>query len=84
MAGLETGYRGDIWLDGQHLNGMPVHRRGVGLMFQDFVLFPHMTVAENVLFGLKMQRVSHKERETRLAEMLLLVGWGYQVLSSVM
>jgi ABC-type Fe3+/spermidine/putrescine transport system ATPase subunit len=55
IAGLEKPERGQVLWDGQDLAGVPVHRRGFGLMFQDYALFPHRSVAENVAFGLRMQ-----------------------------
>jgi thiamine transport system ATP-binding protein len=74
VAGLEPVARGSITWDGTDLAGVPVHRRGVGLMFQDGQLFPHRDVAGNVAFGLQMQRVSRAERARRIAELLELVG----------
>jgi len=72
IAGLETGYQGTIQLDGQSIDTIPIHQREFGLMFQDFALFPHMNVAENVAFGLKMQGV--KNYKKRVDEVLALVG----------
>jgi ABC-type Fe3+/spermidine/putrescine transport system ATPase subunit len=63
IAGLETPEHGDIRWDGQDLTGVPAHRRNFGLMFQDYALFPHLTVAENVAFGLKMQKLPRAETE---------------------
>ena len=58
---------------------MPVHRRGFGLMFQEYALFPHRDVAANVAFGLRMQALSRQEVEGRVSEMLELVGMrGYE------
>ena len=74
IAGLEQDYRGDIRLNGKSIKAIPVHQRGFGYMFQDFALFPHMTVSENVAFGLKMQSVSKSERQTRIESALKLVG----------
>src|SRR5215510_3137133 len=62
IAGLEQEYQGDVRLNGQSIKPIPVHRRGFGLMFQDFALFPHLSVAENVAFGLKMNSVPTAER----------------------
>ncbi|MEM9952909.1 MAG: ABC transporter ATP-binding protein [Chloroflexota bacterium] len=79
IAGLETGYTGEINLEGQILRNIPIHQRGFGLMFQDFALFPHMTVAQNVAFGLRMQGISKAEQQQAVDEMLDLVGLaGYQ------
>lgn len=79
VAGLETADTGTITLDGQPLAEAPVHRRGFGLMFQDFALFPHKDVAANVAFGLRMQGVPAGQAQARVAEMLDLVGLtGYE------
>lgn len=74
IAGLETGYTGRISLAGHDLRNMPVHERDFGLMFQDFALFPHMTVEQNVAYGLKRQRVPNKEIQHRVQDMLKRVG----------
>lgn len=74
VAGLESQYTGDVLFDGAPLQQIPVHERGFGLMFQDFALFPHMTVAQNVTFGLKMQRSTADYQQQRLNELLELVG----------
>ena len=74
IAGLEKAEQGDMWFDGQSLSGVPIDKRGFGLMFQDFALFPHMNVAQNVAFGLKMQRLPAAEQQRRTAEALTLVG----------
>jgi len=64
IAGLEGTKSGRVVLDGQDLTHVPTHRRGVVLMFQDYALFPHKTVAENVAFGLRMQATSRKQQVT--------------------
>ena len=74
IAGLEPCEAGRIVLDGRDVTRMPVHRRGVVLMFQEYALFPHRTVAENVAFGLRMKRLAPAAIETRVREMLSLVG----------
>ena len=60
--------------DGADLGGVPVHRRGFGLVFQDGQLFPHRSVAGNVAFGLRMQRMDREERDKRVVSLLELVG----------
>lgn len=72
IAGLERPDSGDIWCDGQSITTTPVHTRGFGLMFQDFALFPHMTVAQNVAFGLRMR--GRPDVQGRIQEVLKLVG----------
>ncbi len=74
IAGLETGYSGTVGFAGQPIDDVPVHERGFGLMFQDFALFPHRSVGENVAFGLRMQRLGRREIAERVAATLALVG----------
>ncbi len=79
VAGLETADAGQVTFDGRPLKTVPVHRRGFGLMFQDFALFPHKDVTANVAFGLRMQALPRGEVDARIAEMLELVGLaGYE------
>ena len=72
VAGLETADSGDLLLEGKSILNQPVHTRDFGLMFQDFALFPHMNVLQNVEFGLRMKGAS--ERTARAHEVLELVG----------
>lgn len=72
IAGLETPDTGTIHFDGLNLAGIAPHQRNFGLMFQEFALFPHKNVGENVAFGLQMKRAI--EIETRVREILDLVG----------
>jgi thiamine transport system ATP-binding protein len=74
VAGLEPLAAGSIALDGRDLAGVAVHRRGVGLMFQEHALFPHRDVGGNVGFGLRMQGRSRADQAARVAELLDLVG----------
>lgn len=74
IAGLETGYSGDVLLKGQDMRDIPVHERDFGFMFQDFALFPHMTVEGNVAYGLKRKDLEKKEIQTRVADVLENVG----------
>ncbi len=74
LAGLESPDEGTVHLDGQDLSHVPPQRRGVGMVFQDFALFPHLDVAGNVAFGLVEQGWLRSDREARVAEMLDLVG----------
>lgn len=74
VAGLEMADRGRILFAGQDLSQTPVHQRGFGYVFQDYALFPHKNVADNVVFGLRMLNWSPDRREKRVAEVLELVG----------
>ena len=74
IAGLQPLDDGQVLLDGVDLAPVPPHRRGVGLMFQDQALFPHLDVGGNVAFGLRMQGWAPADGRTRVAELLDLVG----------
>ncbi|MEU1078269.1 MULTISPECIES: ABC transporter ATP-binding protein [unclassified Streptomyces] len=74
VAGLQPADAGRVLLDGADQTGVPVHRRGLGLMFQDHQLFPQRDVAGNVAFGLRMRGVARGRRDERVAELLELVG----------
>lgn len=74
IAGLEQPDGGRVLLDGQDLAGVPVHKRGFGLMFQDFALFPDKSVARNVAFGLRMEGWPEERIRRRVDEMLALVS----------
>lgn len=74
IAGLERLDGGRIVLRGMPITHLPPHQRGIGMMFQQFALFPHRTVEANIAFGLKMQGVSAAEQRARTDEMLALVG----------
>ncbi|MGW1226109.1 ABC transporter ATP-binding protein [Streptomyces sp. NPDC001478] len=74
VAGLQPADGGRVLLDGADQDGVPVHRRGLGLMFQDHQLFPHRDAGANVAFGLRMHGVPRDERNRRVAELLDLVG----------
>lgn len=74
IAGLVTPDAGQIWIDGVDMTTRPTHRRGVGVVFQDEQLFPHLDVAANVGFGLRQQRVPRGESAHRVSQLLALVG----------
>lgn len=74
IAGLERPEGGDVLLDGASVLGRAPHRRGVGLMFQELALFPHLDVRANVAFGLRMAKWPRDRREQRVDELLALVG----------
>lgn len=73
VAGLVTPTSGDILVGGRSILETAVHRRNIGLLFQNYALFPHMTVAENVAFGLKMRGQSRSEYGDRVAKALDMV-----------
>lgn len=74
VAGLEPLVSGRMVLDGQDLAGVPTHHRDLGLMFQDHALFPHLSVADNIGFGLKMKNTVAADQASRVTELLELVG----------
>lgn len=74
IAGLLVADSGSVSLDGRDITEWPSHRRNIGMVFQDEQLFPHLTVAQNVGFGLRMRRVERSEAAARVQELLHLVG----------
>ena len=76
IAGIVPVRGGRIFLDGQEITNLPIHKRGTVVVFQDMRLFPHKTVAENVAFPLKMQGVAKGERLRRARELLQTVQMG--------
>ncbi|MDE1992551.1 MAG: ABC transporter ATP-binding protein [Rhizobiaceae bacterium] len=76
IGGLEMATSGEIHLDGQDISRMPINRRPFNTVFQDYALFPHMTVAANVGYGLSIRRTPRSEIKRRVAEALTLVQLG--------
>ncbi|MGE3872528.1 MAG: ABC transporter ATP-binding protein [Parvibaculaceae bacterium] len=79
LAGFEPATDGEIFLNGQPINRMPPHKRGIGMVFQNYALFPHMTVNENLAFPLQVRRMEKAEVESRVKralEMVELPGFG--------
>jgi putative spermidine/putrescine transport system ATP-binding protein len=74
LSGLESIDSGQIVIDGTDVAAIPTNKRDIGMVFQSYSLFPHMTALENVEFGLRMRRVEKTERRLRAAETLELVG----------
>ena len=72
LAGFETPSSGSIFLDGQDIAPVPPNRRAVNMMFQSYALFPHLSVAENIAFGLKRSAMSRADIKARVGEMLKL------------
>ena len=76
LSGLELIDGGQILIDGEDVASVPTNKRDIGMVFQSYSLFPHMTVLENVEFGLRMRKVAAGERHGRAAEALDMVGLG--------
>lgn len=74
IAGLETPDQGHVFWNGEPIEDLPTHQRGFGLMFQDYMLFPHMDVYQNIAFGLRMAEAGPQETQERVHAMLDLVG----------
>ena len=74
IAGLENPDSGEIIIDGKVVNDVPASERGIGFVFQNYALFRYMTVYDNVAFGLKVQKVDRKTIDTRVRELVKLVG----------
>lgn len=72
IAGLLPGYRGEISFGGVRIDHLPPNKRNIGLVFQNYSLFPHMTVNENIGYGLRMRRWPLERRAARIREMLAL------------
>ncbi|MDK3017727.1 ABC transporter ATP-binding protein [Pseudodonghicola sp. IC7] len=76
LAGFETATHGEIKLDGRPINNIPPHKRGIGMVFQNYALFPHMTVAENLSFPLEVRKIGKSEREEKVKRALDMVQMG--------
>ena len=76
FTGLDTG---SIWLAGRDVGGLPPHKRDIGMVFQNYALFPHLNVLKNVLFPLRMRRIGREDARRRALEVLATVGLaGYE------
>ena len=73
LAGFETATHGDIFLDGKPINNIPPHKRGIGMVFQNYALFPHMSVGENLAFPLEVRRMGNAEIQDRVKRALDMV-----------
>jgi putative spermidine/putrescine transport system ATP-binding protein len=73
IAGFEAPTEGRVWLGGQDVSNLPPYERDVNTVFQDYALFPHMTVGENVEYGLRVKKVPRDERARRMADALRMV-----------
>jgi putative spermidine/putrescine transport system ATP-binding protein len=76
LAGLETATGGEVLIDGHDVSGLPARRRDIGMVFQSYSLFPHLSASSNVEFGLRMRKVGAAERRERAANALEMVGLG--------
>jgi ABC-type Fe3+/spermidine/putrescine transport system ATPase subunit len=76
VAGLLVPDGGKIWLDGTDITDVPPHKRGTSLIFQDYALFPHMTVKENIEFGLKLKKIDNAIINEQVKEVLSVMGLG--------
>ena len=73
LSGFESPTEGRVWIDGQDMTNVPPYERPVNMMFQSYALFPHMTVEQNVGYGLKHEKLSDVQRKDRVKQMLDLV-----------
>ncbi|MDA5094169.1 ABC transporter ATP-binding protein [Aliiroseovarius sp. KMU-50] len=76
LAGFETATHGDIRLGGKPINNIPPHKRGIGMVFQNYALFPHMTIAENLSFPLEVRKLGKSDREQKVKRALDMVEMG--------
>ncbi len=74
IGGFETPDSGDVLFDGKRLNDVPPYKREVNTVFQRYALFPHLNVAENIAFGLRIRNIHEKDIQRKIQEMLELVG----------
>jgi spermidine/putrescine transport system ATP-binding protein len=74
ISGFETPDSGSVWLDGQDVTGLPPYKRDVNQVFQSYALFPHLSVADNVAFGLRVRHVPREEMRKRVAAAVELVS----------
>ena len=73
LAGFELPTHGEIFLDGAPISRLPAHKRGIGMVFQNYALFPHMSVAQNLAFPLEVRRIAKDEIRTRVERALQMV-----------
>jgi len=74
LAGFETPTNGEIYLDGNPISNIPPHKRGIGMVFQNYALFPHMTVYENLAFPLKVRKFSKDDTDAKVEKALSMVS----------
>ena len=74
LAGFETPTNGEIYLDGNPISNIPPHKRGIGMVFQNYALFPHMTVYENLAFPLRVRKFSKDDTDKKVEKALSMVS----------
>lgn len=74
IAGLQALDRGSVWLDGRDVSGLPTAQRGIGVVFQQYALFPNLSVQDNIGFGLHARGETASQQQARVAELLHLIG----------
>ena len=74
LAGFETPTNGEIYLDGNPISNIPPHKRGIGMVFQNYALFPHMTVYENLAFPLRVRKISKDDTDKKVEKALSMVS----------
>ena len=82
LAGFETPTNGEIYLDGDPISSIPPHKRGIGMVFQNYALFPHLSVYENLAFPLKVRKISNEiidEKVNKTLEMVSLGDFGMRM-----
>ena len=80
LAGFETATNGEIYLDNKVISNIPPHKRGIGMVFQNYALFPHMTVYENLAFPLRVRKIPKDEADKKIDKALSMVSLqGFEV-----
>ena len=74
LAGFETPTNGEIYLDSNPISNIPPHKRGIGMVFQNYALFPHMTVYENLAFPLRVRKVSKEDTDKKVDKAMSMVS----------
>ena len=74
LNGFETPTNGEIYLDGKAISSIPPHKRGIGMVFQNYALFPHMTVYENLAFPLRVRKIPKDEADKKIDKALSMVS----------
>lgn len=74
IAGLQQPETGDIWFEDELINNLPPEDRQIGMVYQDYMLFPHLNVKKNILFGLKIRKESTAKKKKKLQEVVSLLG----------